>query len=160
MKDQERNIIVAELTALIENGNAHLSLDETIADLPAALRTVIPDNLPYSIWQLVDHIRTAQRDIVEFCISADYKSPVWPDGYWSPNPEKVADALWENCLAQIKNDRQRFFEILNDESTDFYKPLPHGTGQNIFREALLIADHNAYHLGEILVIRRLLKCWR
>lgn len=159
MNDQQRNIIITELMALIEKGNAHLSFDAAIANLPSEMRTVVPERLPYSVWQLVDHMRIAQWDIVEFCISADHESPVWPDEYWSPNPEKVTEDTWKDCLIQIKKDRQRFFDLLKDSSTDLYTPIPHGTGQNIFREALLIADHNAYHLGEILVIRRLLNSW-
>ena len=160
MSDQQRKVIVEELALLINKGNAHVSLDEAIADLPANLRTVIPDQLPYSIWQLLDHIRITQWDIIEFCLSGTHVSPEWPGGYWSVNPEKVSDQEWDGCLHAIRSDRERFFDLLKDDKTDLYSPLAHGDGQNIFREALLIADHTSYHLGEILVVRRLLKSWK
>ncbi|MCF0055830.1 DinB family protein [Dyadobacter sp. CY356] len=160
MQTNERKIIVSELISLIETGNAHVALDETIDNIPAEMRTVIPQNLPYSIWQLLEHIRITQWDIVEFCISADHKSPKWPEEYWPEKTDIVDDSKWKSTLQQIKNDRERFFDLLNNEKTDLYSPLPHGDGQNIFREALLIADHTSYHLGEILVMRRLLKCWK
>ena len=160
MHTDERKTLVSELITLIETGNAHVSLDETVADIPADLRTIIPDNLPYSIWQLVEHIRIAQWDIIEFCLSADHQSPKWPDEYWPENPKSISDEIWDKTLTEIKKDRERFFTLLRDENTDLYQPLSHGDGQNIFREALLIADHNSYHLGEILVLRRLLNCWK
>jgi hypothetical protein len=160
MPTNERNTIVSELITLINQGNAHVSLEETVKDIPANLRTVVPDNLPYSIWSLVEHIRITQWDIVEFCLSPQHESPNWPAGYWPENTETVDDSKWEETLVQIENDRQRFFDLLQDQNTDLYTPLAHGDGQNIFREALLIADHTSYHLGEVLVLRRLLNCWK
>lgn len=160
MQTNERKTIVSELTTLIKTGNAHVPLDETISDIPTHLRTVIPENLPYSIWQLLEHIRITQWDIVEFCISPDHQSPKWPDEYWPEKTDSVDDKKWDKTLEQIKKDRERFFDLLKNEKTDLYSPLAHGNGQNIFREALLIADHTSYHLGEILVVRRLLKCWK
>lgn len=160
MLTNERKTIVSELITLIKTGNAHVSLDETVSDIPANLRTIIPDNLPYSIWQLLEHIRITQWDIVEFCLSPDHKSPKWPEEYWPEKTDSINDDKWEETLTQIKTDRKRFFDLLKDENTDLYSSLAHGDGQNIFREALLIADHTSYHLGEILVLRRLLKCWK
>jgi hypothetical protein len=160
MQTNDRDTIVSELITLINQGNAHVSLEETVKDIPAGLRTVIPDNLPYSIWALIEHIRITQWDIVEFCLSPKHQSPDWPAGYWPETMETIDDAKWEETLARIENDRQRFFALLKDENTDLYTPLAHGDGQNIFREALLIADHTSYHLGEVLVLRRLLNCWK
>lgn len=160
MQKNERDIIVSELITSIKAGNAHVSLDETINNVPAEFRTVIPQDLPYSIWQLLEHIRITQWDIVEFCLSADHQSPKWPDEYWPEKTDSIDDKKWKQTLEQIKTDRNRFFDLLTDEKTDLYAPLAHGDGQNIFREALLIADHTSYHLGEILVLRRLLKCWK
>ncbi|WP_159467707.1 DinB family protein [Dyadobacter sp. 3J3] len=160
MQTSTRKIIVSELITLIQTGNAHVSLDETIANIPTELRTVIPKNLPYSIWQLVEHIRITQWDIVEFCLSPNHESPRWPDEYWPAQTDSVDDKNWAETLDQIEDDRKRFFDLLKNEETDLYSPLPHGDGQNIFREALLIADHTSYHLGEILVLRRLLNCWK
>lgn len=160
MDKNEKKIIIEELVKLIETGNAHVSLNETVADLPAKLRTEIPGDLPYSIWQLIEHIRIAQWDIVEFSLSSAHKSPKWPDEYWVSNPESVDDVSWQKSISAIEEDRQRFFKLLQDPSTDLYSKIPHGDGQTIFREALLIADHTSYHLGEILVLRRLLKSWK
>ena len=159
MADRQRQVIVDELITLIKTGNAHVSLDDSVANLPSELRSIIPENLPYSIWQLLDHIRITQWDIVEFCLSENHKSPEWPDDYWSKNPENVSDKDWEACIDQIHNDRDRFFDLLKDGESDLHEPFPYGDGQNIFREALLIADHTSYHLGEILVLRRLLNSW-
>jgi len=156
----QRNKLVNELVSLIEKGNAHVSFKESIADLPPALRTKIPANLPYSIWQLVEHIRIAQNDIVDFSASADSSSLVWPDDYWPEPVEKVSDADWNNSLAEIEADQQRFFTLLQNEENDLFSPLPWGTGQSLLREAMLIADHNAYHTGEIVLARRLLGSWK
>ncbi|XZF15471.1 DinB family protein [Chitinophagaceae bacterium MMS25-I14] len=160
MKSENRAQIVAELTELIRKGNAHAPFEEAVADLPADLRTAIPGNLPYSIWQLTEHIRITQWDIVEFCISPRHKSPKWPDEYWPAENEHPDDHTWEKSLQQIKEDRNRFFELLKDEQNDLFAAFPYGTGQNLFREALLIADHTAYHTAEIIVLRRLLNSWK
>jgi len=159
MTDPQKKLIVEELIKLIEKGNAHVSLDDTVDGLPANLRTIKPEELPYSIWQLLDHIRITQWDIVEFCLSEQHQSPEWPAGYWSVNPDTVSDQDWEACITQIHHDRERFFALMQHEEVDLYAAFPYGDGQNIFREALLIADHTSYHLGQILILRRLLNNW-
>ena len=159
MEIDQRKKIVDELISLTVNGNAHVTFEDAVANLPADLRGKKPENLPYSIWQLVDHMRIAQKDIVDFSISDDYQELNWPDDYWSDPIENVDDETWEKSLEQIQQDRKRFFELLNDEKNDLTKPFPWGSGQTLMREALLIADHNAYHTAEIVVIRRLLKSW-
>ena len=151
-------ILIKELTDLILKGNAHASLEDALADIPLEDITVVPDNLPYSIWQLTEHIRITQWDIVEFCIDPNHKSPKWPEEYWVKPVQEVTAAQWEESIAQIKADRERFLDLL--KHADLFSPLPHGSGQNILREALLIADHTSYHLGEILVLRRLLNNWK
>ena len=160
MDQTQRKKLVSELTSLIEKGNAHVSFKESVADLPAGLRTVIPENLPYSIWQLVEHIRIAQKDIVDFSASADSESLAWPDDYWVEPTDAISDDVWNSALKQIEEDQQRFHAMLTDENNDLFAPLPWGTGQSLLREAMLIADHNAYHTAEIVVARRLLKCWK
>jgi hypothetical protein len=148
-----------QLVALLTGSNAHQSFDDAIKNLPVALRGVTPDKLPYSIWQLVDHIRIAQEDILEFSRNPDYESPAWPDGYWPKESSPADDAAWDKAVAQIQADRDAFVTLLNDPEQDLYRPFAHGNGQNLLREALLIADHTAYHVGEILIIRRLLDAW-
>jgi len=160
MSDQRKGII-DEILFLLQKGNAHVSFEEAVADLPKALRAVTPDNLPYNVWQLVEHIRITQWDIVQFCISAQHQSPPWPSGYWpKATTQPVDDKTWSASLQQIQEDKKRFIALLTDPHNDLFKPFDHGTGQSLLREALLIADHTAYHTGEIVIVRRLLKSWR
>ncbi|HTK18901.1 MAG TPA: DinB family protein [Mucilaginibacter sp.] len=154
----EHDTLIAELTKLLNGGSAHASLDDALNNLPAKLRGVKPDNLPYSIWQLVEHIRIAQWDMLKFSQDEKHDSPEWPEGYWVKETAPKDDAEWENALKQIKDECDEFIELLN--SGDIYKAIPHGDGQSILREALQIADHNAYHTAEIIVIRRLLGDWK
>lgn len=160
MSEQNRGIIILELISLIDKGNAHASFEDAVKEIPLELLTKAPNSLPYSIWQLVEHIRITQWDIVEFCSNPDHESPKWPDEYWPAAVETVTKEEWENSLAEIKKDRERFFDLLKDQDIDLYAPFDYGDGQSLFREALLIADHNAYHVGEIIVIRRLLHNWK
>lgn len=157
---KERDTLVNELIYLIEKGNAHATFEEVVEGIPLALLTVVPENLPYSIWQLVEHIRITQWDILEFCRSANHISPQWPDEYWPQHVQKVSKAQWEHTLQQIRKDRNQFIRLLKDKADSLAKPFPYGDNQTLLREALLIADHNAYHSGEILVLRRLLNCWK
>ena len=151
--------LVAELTSLLTKGNAHVTFEDACADLtPAQWNLRLPD-APYTIWQLAEHVRNAQWDIVEFCLEPRHESPKWPEGYW-PAPDATADEdQWQDTLDRIRQDRQRFLHLLHAPGTNLLAPLPHGTGQTILREALLIADHNAYHTGEIVLVRRLLHAW-
>ncbi|WP_118976846.1 DinB family protein [Taibaiella koreensis] len=156
---EQRNTLIRELVFLLEKGNAHASFEDAIAGVPAELRSVRPDTLPYSIWELAEHIRITQWDIVEFCLSDKHQSPKWPDEYWPGAKEKISDEDWEKTGQQVTKDRERFVALLQAKEADLYTPFAHGDGQNLLREALLIADHTAYHTGQILVVRRLLGCW-
>jgi len=160
MENTIRKNTVSELIELINKGNAHVTFEKAVDRLPKSLRTSIPFDLPYSIWQLVEHIRITQKDIVDFCINNNYKELNWPADYWGDNPNEIDDDTWNNALEEIKAEREKFFELLKDESNDLFKPFEWGNGQTLFREAVLIADHNAYHTAEIVVIRRLLKAWK
>lgn len=160
MDDKNRKIIVDELVSLINKGNAHAAFEDTVENVSLDLLNKMPDGLPYSVWQMTEHIRITQWDIVEFCIDANHKSPKWPEEYWPEKEEiKITEEQWQNSLKQIAADRKRFIDLLNDPATDLYTPFPHGSGQNLLREALLIADHTSYHTGQIIVIRRLLNDW-
>ncbi|MHA4741035.1 DinB family protein [Dyadobacter sp. MSC1_007] len=160
MQPDQRKKLTNELVALIEGGNAHVTFEEASSGIPSNLRTVIPDGLPYSIWQLVEHVRIAQKDIVDFSVSRDYKSLVWPEDYWAKPTDQVSDEAWNASIEEIQSDQKRFFALLHNETNDLFSPLPWGSGQNLVREAMLIADHNSYHIAEIVVARRLLKCWK
>jgi hypothetical protein len=151
-------ILIREIIKFLQDGGAHASLDDALSGLPAALRGKKPDNLPYSIWQLVEHIRIAQWDMLEFCKDANHKSLKWPEEYWPKETSPANDSAWENSITQINADLEEFIQLLN--SANIYQKLPHGQGQSILREALQIGDHNAYHIAEIIMIRRLLGAWK
>ena len=153
-------LLIKELTQLLLKGNAHAAFEEATSHIPLDKLAITPEHLPYNLWQLTEHLRIAQWDIVEFCINPRHQSPEWPEGYWPTAEEKPDHVQWATCLKQIKADRERFIQLLNDPEVNLYQPLTHGTGQNILREALLIADHNAYHVGQIILIRRLLNIWK
>ncbi len=156
--DNQHKIIIDELTKLLLGGNAHATFQKAVKNLKPELRGVKAPNMPYSIWQLVEHIRIAQWDMMQFCKDADHKSPNWPDDYWPKDSTPEDESVWKDSLLQIDSDLDEFIELL--EHSDIYQPLPHGTGQNILREALQIADHNAYHIGEIIAVRRVLGDWK
>jgi hypothetical protein len=156
--ENKQEILVSELVKLLNGGSAHASLDEALDDLAADLSGLKPDNLPYSIWQLVEHIRIAQWDMLKFSQNEKHESPLWPDGYWVKETAPKDETEWRKSIRQIEDNRNEFIELL--KSGDIYKAIPHGDGQSILREALQIADHNAYHTAEIIVIRRLLGAWK
>lgn len=160
MDQPTRAALVAELTALLAGGNAHATFEQALADLPAPLRNQAVPGVPYTIWHLVEHLRIAQWDIVEFCLHPAHESPEWPAGYWPAKDAVVDEAGWQAALRAIAHDQQRFLNLLHDPATNFFAPLAHGDGQNILREALLIGDHAAYHTGEIILLRRLLHAWK
>ena len=153
----ENNIVVEELIKLLNGGTAHVSFPDAIDKLPAKLRGVKPDGLPYTIWQLVEHIRIAQWDMLQFCKDAGHQSPKWPDDYWVKETCPENENAWETSIEQIKNDLTEFIGLLGKEN--IYKTITHGESQNILREALQIADHTSYHTGEIITLRRILKDW-
>lgn len=155
VQDQVRK----ELRELIEGGNAHLSFDDAVRDLPARLRGRRPEGLPYSAWELLEHMRITQHDILEFIRDPKYESPPWPEGYWPGAPEPPDEKAWKGSLAALHADRRALLELIGDPERNLTRPLPHGNGQTLLREALLVADHTAYHLGELIVVRRLLGCW-
>ncbi len=158
MDQPTRAALVAELTQLFTAGNAHATFEQAIADLPAPLRNQAVPDVPYTIWHLVEHLRIAQADILAFCLNPAYVAPEWPAGYWPAQNSTVDEAGWQAALAAIWADQQQFIDLLENPATDLFTPLAHGEGQTIFREALLIGDHAAYHTGEIILMRRLLHC--
>ena len=155
---EQHQTLVHELIWLLEGGGAHAGFDEALDGLPEELRGKKVDKLPYSIWQLVEHIRIAQWDMVKFSQHEKHISPPWPEGYWVKETAPDDDEAWVKSIQQINDDRNDFIDLLKSEN--IYTKFPHGDGQSILREALQIADHNAYHIAEIIVIRRLLGAWR
>lgn len=157
MKDQSRlrELLLEQLTGR----NAHAGFDRSVKGLKLQDVGIQPDNLPHSIWELVEHIRIAQHDVVAFSQSPDYSSPPWPDGYWPESQKPANKKEWEDTLAAIKSDHQTMVEMVKNENNDLLKPIPHGEGQTLFREAMLIVDHNSYHIGQIVLVRRALGIW-
>ncbi|MDB5124400.1 MAG: transporter [Mucilaginibacter sp.] len=154
----EHKILVEELKKLLLGGNAHVSLKDALKGLQPALRGVKPPNMPYSIWQLVEHIRIAQWDMLQFCKDASHTSPKWPDDYWPVKDAPEKDTAWNESLKQIDADLDEFIELI--KRADLYQKIPHGQGQNILLEVLQVADHNAYHIGEIIGLRRMMGDWK
>ena len=152
--------LIKQLKDLILKANAHASTDNAIDNIPTRIRGVVPDKLPYSIWQIMEHMRIAQWDILDFSRNPDYKEMAWPADYWPKEKGPKDDAAWNDSIAQFEKDRKDFVALLEKDDADLYTPFPWGSGQNLLREALLIADHNSYHTGEIIVIRRLLGHWK
>lgn len=152
--------VISNLVDLLNKGNAHVTLDEALKNIPFDLLGKKPDGLPYSLWQITEHIRIAQWDILEFSKNALHQSPKWPDGYWPSSTKPGSQKGWDDCIQQIKNDRQSFIELLKNAGEDLYKPFTNGDGQTLLREALVLADHNSYHTGEIIILRRLLNDWK
>lgn len=160
-KEKPNNsVLIKNLEDLLKTGNAHASLDDALKNIPFDLLGEKPENLPYSIWQLSEHIRIAQWDILEFCRNEKHVSPKWPEGYWPSDAKPASKADWEKCIEQIKEDRKSFIELLTTSAENIYKPFDYGNGQTLLKEALVLADHNSYHTGEIIIMRRLLNDWK
>ena len=142
--------------SLLRGGNAHISFDDFVADFPVENCGQKLAGLPYTAWQVLEHMRIAQWDILEFSRDAAHKSPKFPKGYW-PDPDEPGNAeLWKNTVERFREDLKQMVELVADQSVDLFGKIPHGKGQTILREALLIADHNSYHLGALLVMSRML----
>ena len=157
MKPESDKSLRDHLLSLLSEGNAHISFDDFIKDFPAGFCGKKIEGLPYTAWQVLEHMRIAQWDILEFCRNAKHVSPKWPKGYW-PGPEDLGDEkLWRKSVKTFRDDLTQMEALITDPSTDLFAKIPHGDGQTILREALLAADHNAYHLGVLLAMSRMLK---
>jgi DinB superfamily len=157
----EMDELTTQLIALLDGGQAHAKFEDAVKDFPAKLRGVVPEGLPYSAWQILEHIRLAQKDILDFSAppTGGYHGMKWPEAYW-PKEAEPADGDWDRSVASVLADRDKFKALLTKKGVDLYKPFLWGKGQNLLREALLIADHNGYHIGELIVLRRLLGAWK
>ena len=145
---------------LLNGGGAHLSFDAAIKNLPTDLRGKRPRGVPHSPWEILEHMRIAQWDILEFSRNPKHVSPEFPGGYWASDPAPPNARAWNKSVAAFRADLKSMADLVANESTDLFARIPHGEGQTILREALLVADHNAYHLGQLLLVRRLLGAWR
>ncbi len=147
------------LLYLLRGGGAHLDFEKAIAGLPTELRGAKPSGLPFSAWGLLEHMRIAQWDILEFSRDPKHTSPAWPEGYWPATDAPPSIEAWDRSVAAFRADRKAMERLVAADKTDLHAQIPHGDGQTILREALLVADHNAYHLGQLVLLRRLLGAW-
>jgi uncharacterized damage-inducible protein DinB len=144
---------------LLHGANAHTSFQDAVKDLPLAKAGERPPGLPHSAWELLEHIRLAQHDILKFSEGPGWKSPKWPEGYWPASPKPQSQASWNEAVAACEADLKAFEDLLQHRANDLYTPFSWGDGQTLLREALLIADHNAYHVGQLVLVRRALGAW-
>jgi hypothetical protein len=148
------------LVELLRGGNAHADFARAAGGLPARLRGARAPKLPFTPWRLLEHMRIAQWDILEFSRDAQHASPAWPEGYWPASDAPGSARAWEGSVAGFRRDLAAMVALVKDPATDLFRRIPHGTGQTILQEALLVADHNAYHLGQFILLRRLLGAWK
>ena len=148
------------LVELLDGGQAHATFDQVITDFPARVRGEIPPGLPHSAWMLLEHMRVAQWDILEFCRNPKYKQPKWPDDYWPKTQAPPQEAAWDQSVSSFRDDLDRMKKLVADSKTEVLAKIPWGDGQTVLREAMLIADHNAHHLGQLIDVRRLLGIWK
>ncbi|MET0622384.1 MAG: DinB family protein [Pyrinomonadaceae bacterium] len=156
----ETEALRQHLIKLLDWDDAHVDFDSVVDGIPARLRGRRPEGLPYSAWELLEHMRITQRDILDFCRYEVYDSPAWPDECWPKTPEPPSEKAWDDSVAAFRADRRTLTELITDPSIGLFAKIPHGTGQTYLREALLVADHSAYHLGEMVAVRRLLGAWK
>ena len=153
------NDLREHLLYLLRGGGAHLDFDAAIANLPAKLRGAKPPGVPHTPWRLLEHMRIAQWDIVEFSRNPKHVSPAFPDGYWPAGDAPPDNAAWDRSVEAFRADLKAVQDLVADSATDLFAAIPWGDGQTILREALLVADHNAYHLGQLVMLRRTLGAW-
>ncbi|MBN9663351.1 MAG: DinB family protein [Acidobacteria bacterium] len=145
------------LDNLLRMEGAHLSFDDAVADFPSALRGAKPPGAPHSAWELLEHLRLAQEDILDFSRNPAYVDRTFPDDYWPASAEPPGEEAWQQSVQQFQQDLAAMRGLIADPAQDLFTPLPHGTGQTLLREALLVADHNSYHLGQFVFLRKLLQ---
>lgn len=146
-----------ELISHLTEGNAHAGFDDAVKDFPAGLRGARPHDLPHSAYQLLEHLRIAQWDIVEYALNPKHKSPDFPEGYWPKSPEPPDAKAWDKSIASFRGDRKKLVAAL--EKSDPLAPIPHANNQSLASKTILVIDHNSYHLGQLILLRRLLNAW-
>ena len=159
MKTDPSAVLREHVLFLLRGGGAHLDFEKAVANLPPHLRGAKPPGQPHTPWRLLEHLRLAQWDILEFTRNPRHQSPPFPEGYWPAGDAPPDPAAWDRSVAAFRADLRAVQDLVADPNTDLFTPLPHGQGQTVLREALLVADHNAYHLGQLVVLRRCLGAW-
>jgi hypothetical protein len=157
MAKQETISLRKHLAEMLRMKGAHLNLEEALAGFPAAMRGAKPPGAPHTAWQLLEHMRIAQEDILDFSRNPKYRHKKWPDDYWPATGAPPSDEAWEKSVQQFQSDLKEMLELIADTKHDLLAKIPHGTGQTLLREALLVADHNSYHLGQLVFLRKTLE---
>ena len=159
MKTSQDQALRQHLLYLLKDGGAHAKFEDVI-DIPAELGGEKARGVPYTAWMLLEHMRIAQWDILGFSRDARHTSPPWPEGYWPKTEAPPSSTAWKNSIESFNRDLKAMENLVTNPKTDLYAKIPWGDGQTILREALLVADHNAYHLGALVMLRRLLGAWK
>jgi uncharacterized damage-inducible protein DinB len=154
------SVLRSQLAELLRGGEAHVKAEKALANVASQIRNVRPAAGVHSAWEELEHLRIAQEDILRYTIDASWESPKWPDGYWPAATEKVTDEMWQESIAAFFADLEELITLAQDANVDLTAKIPHGEGQTYLREILLVADHNAYHLGQIVQARKLLGDWQ
>jgi len=157
MPKQETVSLRQHLKDTLRMKGAHISLEEALKDFPAALRGAKPKGAPYSAWQVLEHMRIAQEDILDFSRNPKYVEKHWPADYWPSSDAPPDDSAWDKSVKQFESDLEEMQALIADTHNDLLVKIPHGAGQTLLREALLVADHNAYHLGQLVLLRKILE---
>lgn len=153
------SILRAHISRALDWGDAHVDFDTIVEGMPSALRGAKPDGAPHSAWELLEHLRITQEDILDFCRNPEYWERNWPDEYWPPTMAPPDDAAWARSTEAFRRDREELKKLTLDPAIELYAAIAHGTGQTYLRELLLVIDHNSYHLGQLVSLRRQLGCW-
>jgi len=160
MADDPHGSLRQHLLELLTGGHAHATFGDAIKGLSPKLRGAKPENFPHTAWMILEHLRIAQWDILEFCRNAKHESPKWPEGYWPRSEAPPSVEAWSRSVAEFESDLRAMKDLVIDPKTELFAKIPWGDGQTILREALLLADHNAYHVAQLVDVRRLLGAWK
>jgi hypothetical protein len=152
-------VLREHLISLLTQPNAHVTFEKAVKGLAPELRGKRPRGADHTAWELLEHLRIAQWDILDFCVNPNYQHLSWPDAYWPATPAPPDEKAWDKSVRTFRRDLKAMCKLLADPETDLFAVIPHGKGQTILREALLVADHNAYHVGQLVLVRRLLGAW-
>jgi hypothetical protein len=159
MRSAKETALREHLVHLMTLAQAHATFDQAVKGLPSELHGKTPKEAEHSPWQLLEHLRIAQWDILEFSRNPKHESPKWPEGYWPKEKAPTDEKAWDRSVRAFRRDLRAMCTLVRDENTDLFAKIPHGDGQTILREAMLMADHNAYHVGQLVLIRKLLGAW-
>jgi hypothetical protein len=159
MADRNDAELRKHLVELLTGGHAHATFEQAVKNLPVELRGKAPKGAEHSPWQLLEHLRLAQWDILDFSRNAKYQALKWPDDYWPKEKAPADEKAWDKSVRAFKRELKEMCALVEDEKTDLFAKIPHGDGQTILREALLAADHNAYHVGQLVLVRKMLGAW-